>query len=218
MKSKGIKVLNTFILAAATILSAVISHYATVHYGTTDGGATERERLRHQAEQANQELSATKASLLGVETKLSELQVGFDATKMKYEKCTRLVGRTFTSSSTDTSPSEEKVETGDNIEFKLTSSSMSAHVNRITPDGPVFVLNNCAKPGILKAIKSESDGDHAYLIRRGEKLEFSVSSRCCEQGIGLCDASDLEKIVIECLEFDTEKQESVIRYGRTIGG
>ncbi len=203
------------IIALIGLFATLLSSYVT-HRVTADGSTAKIEALSRQAERAQADLDHAQSELSVLAPENERLEKALLEVTEKWKRCTTPGEVLVTSPSIADEWFVADAKTGDQIRFKLSSSSAFIQVVRVTKDGPIVELRGCEQPGILEGLRSPQDGRNAFLIPRGSGLTFSVSSECCEHGLATCSLRGLEQVDIVALEYDVDSQEARLKYRKVL--
>ena len=207
------------------ILTAIVTSFVV---GLISGGLPiylilaeyrgENVSLKRDLEGANQEMSKMRSNIDDLQNKYTTIKTENDLLVEKYSKCTNLRGMTILASSYDSRWQEINLNTGDQLRFKLVSSSLDLKIVRITARGPILKIYGCNNAIVLEGFASPEDGDNAYVLNRNCSLYVHGSNAICLQGKMIKNYGDLEEFAIKCLDFNVDEQNASIKYRRRIIG
>lgn len=200
-----------------TIVSALVTSAGT-YFGTSnhyiekiDLSAREIGSLRINQQKAVEMIGDLERKKETLSTQLNALQGQYIVLEKRYRKCTTADGITHFQSSFESNWSQYSLSTGQQIRFKLSSSSLYFKLVHVTKSGPIGRIEGCDYPFVMQGAKSPTDGPHAYLLQKGNTLHIQASSRACAEGWTIEYLKDVEDIMIECIEFDLEAQTAILR-------
>ncbi len=163
-----------------------------------------------------QQKNFTLSSQLSEKDKtLSNLQKQYSDLEKKYLKCITSEGSTFTIGSFDTELHHDTLRTNDILDFKLTSSSVSFKIVRVSDRGPILLISGCNYFLTENETKSYNDGENCFLLEQRKPLKVKLSPRSCSMGYSQFNEKELEQISIENIFFNHEKQVVNFKYSRT---
>lgn len=205
----------TAVITAAISVSGTYLGAQSYYVDKLDANSREIGVLENKMQQAKKTISDLKHREEIISSQLASLQDQYNVLEKKYHKCTTAEGITKTEPSFDTQWHNATLSTGDNLQFKLSTSSLYLKLIRVTHRGPICKIIGCDNPYITDGFISKTDGSHAYLLRKGNMLRLQASSRTCDEGMLIEDLGDMEEIVIEPKGFDVEKQTAILKYKKT---
>ena len=201
----------------SALITSVGTYYGTSHHylEKVDSGAREIGSLRIRQQNANERIVDLERKKETLSTQLNVLQREYGILEEKYRKCTTADGITHFQSSFESNWSQHSLSTGQQIRFKLSSSSLYFKLVHVTKSGPIGRIEGCDYPFVMQGAKSPTDGSHAYLLQKGNTLHIQASSRACAEGWTIEYLKDVEDIMIECIEFDVEAQTAILRHRKS---
>lgn len=144
---------------------------------------------------------------------LNLLQTEFNELEQKYERCISSYGMVTVVESLDFNSYERQFNTGDHLEFKLTSSSLVVSFIRVSNRGPIISISGCDNYITDNSVQL-SDNDY-YLLSLDNTIKIRFTSKSCETNSAI-EPSELEGIKLTVLEFNVSDQIFTIQYSRTI--
>lgn len=173
---------------------------------------TESQQRLYKLKAAERSVARLQKEREQLSEELRGLREEYKKLREDYRKCTTAEGLTYQGPSTDPAWHEDTLSTGDQLRFKLSSSSCYVKMFRITTRGPIMQILGCKPVAILDNFESASDGAYAYLLRKGKQFRMQVSSRGSAEGYLSSDLSDLECITIICQDYDVKQQTADFKF------
>lgn len=161
-------------------------------------------------------ISTISSELSELKLSFSQLQIRYSDLEKKYEKCINSEGSVFTIGSFDTEMHNNTLRTNDNLDFRLTSNSITIKILRISDRGPIIYISGCRFFLTDNETKSISDGENCFLLQLHEPLKLKLTSRSCSMGNSQFKEKEIEEISIENISFSQDDQQVNLEYYRIV--
>jgi hypothetical protein len=109
----------------------------------------------------------------------------------------------------------EKLKINDQIEVKLTASSLYCKILRVIQRGVLIRISGCKKYYTENAARLEND-ETTFLLLKDVPFKFIFSNKGCEDGEFPDETVDWEEIVLLLKDYNVEAQQLKLQYKRRL--
>ncbi|MCK5136636.1 MAG: hypothetical protein KAR19_12660 [Bacteroidales bacterium] len=215
---EGMKI-NLIIAIIGAIVTSTISGVST--YVSQDNKFGEQiENLSkesnskgHQIEILTDENSTLKNEINSKTESHNALMAEHNDLKVKYARCISSEGSITAVGTIDTRVYQGQLKTGDELEFKLTSSSLFIKIIRVSDSGPIISIAGCENYVTVNEVRMPMNNENHYLIKPQSPLRVRFTVGSCEDNENI-EPSQVEEIILLLRQFNVDEQTIQLEYNR----